>query len=1001
MSRARALLIPLVLVSLSLHGCDSDEPSPGPDLALPDGPGTLDASLDQTPPDQTLPDQTLPDQTLPDMTLPDQLLPDMPPPTCTDGKKNGSETDIDCGGGTCPTCAKGKGCSNSTDCVSGVCAAGKCLEATCTDTVKNGAETDVDCGGGTCPACAAGKGCAKAADCKSGVCNAGKCLAASCTDTVKNGVETDVDCGGGTCPACAMSKGCAKAADCKSGVCSAGKCVAASCTDGIKNGSETDTDCGGGSCSPCIAGKGCGGGADCKSGVCTAGKCVSATCTDSIKNGGETDVDCGGGACPSCLVGKACGAASDCKSGVCVAGKCAAATCTDSIKNGGETDVDCGGGACPSCLVGKACGAASDCQSGVCVAGKCAAATCTDGVKNGSETDTDCGGSSCAGCKVGGACKKGTDCISGACSGGKCITALTSCRAILAALPSSKDGVYTIDPDGAGSGAPFSAYCDMTTDGGGWTLLATLHTHTTWSKTIYNPWSDDWWIKKHGTPEDPTKTFSNHDARLFAPLVNGWMVLRASTPNNGVKRFHFGFANKDWGLWNKSRTSSNSVNIIGPFNLSNVKVSTKVSLSGAVQARSNGHWYDGVFYLGTAPGGGETDGEGLGARFHVGSNVNGSWGYVGGARAKARWHLWVRDGTSYYKSCAEVRKAGKGDGTYELDPDGAGGAAPVKVYCPASSAGVAPVGMCQAESGGAPGCRSYVGAAGFSFSGVNFAGMMTYTGAAHKVGTTSVQGNRGILRTGAGTTFSVSYSKANFHRTLASGTHSQIGSGLSNPHGIIQLFDKNIMVGDIKRPRVFTTAGALVTDFGPSTLKGLYPTQMSNGEIWSAQWSGTTVQRLSSTGTLLGTISHAAFVEYVSQVVQLADGNVLISCHGKNYPGKPGRFVWFTKALKPITFSSAPAGMILNSDGSLSHKDVSGQHELIQLPNGLILVAGFWTNRFVRLKPTGEYVDSLILGSGCSGNGCAHSPSGMFLDTKGQLVFTTGSNAVRVLTFGK
>jgi hypothetical protein len=65
-------------------------------------------------------------------------------PTCVDGIKNGSETDVDCGG-TCPRCATGKSCASRSDCTSARCANGACQ--TCVD-------PNTDCGtdsdGGMC-----------------------------------------------------------------------------------------------------------------------------------------------------------------------------------------------------------------------------------------------------------------------------------------------------------------------------------------------------------------------------------------------------------------------------------------------------------------------------------------------------------------------------------------------------------------------------------------------------------------------------------------------------------------------------------------------------------------------------------------------------------------------------------------------------------------------------------------------------------------------------------
>src|SRR5258708_5751809 len=90
--------------------------------------------------------------------------------SCTDGIKDGNETDVDCGGPSCPPCAVGKMCTRGMDCVSGSCVALVCAGPTCSDGIQNGLETDVDCGGGTCPTCANGKKCKVVADCQSTMC---------------------------------------------------------------------------------------------------------------------------------------------------------------------------------------------------------------------------------------------------------------------------------------------------------------------------------------------------------------------------------------------------------------------------------------------------------------------------------------------------------------------------------------------------------------------------------------------------------------------------------------------------------------------------------------------------------------------------------------------------------------------------------------------------------------------------------------------------------------
>jgi hypothetical protein len=106
-----------------------------------------------------------------------------PQDQCTDGAKNGAESDVDCGGGTCPRCQGGQTCASRNDCHTALCTGGTCQS--CAAATDCGLDTDGDMcfcrdnaakpgermctrktcklfAGGTCADCAAGQQCAPA-----------------------------------------------------------------------------------------------------------------------------------------------------------------------------------------------------------------------------------------------------------------------------------------------------------------------------------------------------------------------------------------------------------------------------------------------------------------------------------------------------------------------------------------------------------------------------------------------------------------------------------------------------------------------------------------------------------------------------------------------------------------------------------------------------------------------------------------------------------------------
>lgn len=389
--------------------------------------------------------------------------------SCSDGRKNQGETDVDCGGAQCgATCKTDESCVDNDDCADHRCNTTKhvCAEARCDDGVQNGLEGGLDCGTVCSKPCPVNSPCRNDSDCLEQVCaiaagtTVKSCQAATCSDGKKNGGELDVDCAG---PACGLGKceagqRCNTKADCDPDITgveckttpgsSLLTCVPPNCFDGSLGGEETDKDCGGSECAPCAVGKLCELARDCDpiaSGRCSLdNRCAAASCDDGIKNGAETGIDCGGDpstiypACKRCPPQFTCGKDSDCDNVRCESGVCQPANCSDGLLNGAEPSRDCGATCLVStgklCEVDQKCGADVDCASGWCdpTTKICKSRSCTDGVKNGLEGDLDCGAVcnlSSKLCPVTKGCGKDADCQSGHCSEctGKCIPEPTTC----------------------------------------------------------------------------------------------------------------------------------------------------------------------------------------------------------------------------------------------------------------------------------------------------------------------------------------------------------------------------------------------------------------------------------------------------------------------------------------------------------------------------------------------------------------------------------------------